>query len=487
MIVSVYYRLDSFGFLSVPAFHESPNGDFNVGFQDQIRALRWVQKNIHAFGGDPSRVTINGQSAGGNSVELHLIAHESRKLFSGAIAQSVYRAPLPTPEEQKVSRPLMPVGPHTSPTTNNLGQPLFEFYALQAGCGSGPVQSQLACLRNASVSTLARAQDASTSAQLYEVVIVGSNSCSFHLSNGSYKMFLPVLDGKIIADLPTRSILAGNSARVPLVVGYVHILRVCHICKFHWSDFRSTSNETVAQGGNITASLKSFFPKLNRADLKEFLKAYPEDEFTGEDQRFQVATGEPELICAVSFKLFIMCGDMVLLMCPIDQRAIMGGAYAQSGLKTWTYRYNQPNPTSGSDSVGHAAENWMMFWGTNTGYDTSILLVAWVLRSRQDNVAHSNSFNGSTTFTPMTPVEVAFSEELIAYWLSFVRSGDPNTHKLARSPTWSPYLTHNKSRIVFQQDPQNTTTHSGCYNEYEPSKESRRCQFVARKVAHERD
>jgi carboxylesterase type B len=104
VIVSVYYRLDSFGFLSVPAFHESPNGDFNVGFQDQIRALRWVQKNIHAFGGDPSRVTINGQSAGGNSVELHLVAHESRKLFSGAIAQSVYRAPLPTPEEQKVSR-----------------------------------------------------------------------------------------------------------------------------------------------------------------------------------------------------------------------------------------------------------------------------------------------------------------------------------------------------------------------------------------------
>ena len=87
----------------------------------------------------------------------------------------------------------------------------------------------------------------------------------------------------------------------------------------------------------------------------------------------------------------------------------------------------------------------------------------------------------------MTPVEVAFSEELIAYWLSFVRSGDPNTHKLARSPTWSPYLTHNKSRIVFQQDPQNTTTHSGCYNEYEPSKESQRCQFVMSKVAHERD
>lgn len=48
------------------------------------------------------------------------------------------------------------------------------------------------------------------------------------------------------------------------------------------------------------------------------------------------------------------------------QRQIMGAASAEVAT-AWTYRYNQPNPTSGSAMVSHAAENWMMFLGTNTG------------------------------------------------------------------------------------------------------------------------
>ena len=101
--VSVYYRLDSFGFLSIPEFEDDSSlGDLNAGFTDQVQALRWVQQNIAAFGGDPNRVTIDGQSAGGSSVELHVLANQE-KLFSGAIAQSIYRTPLPSPAQQKVS------------------------------------------------------------------------------------------------------------------------------------------------------------------------------------------------------------------------------------------------------------------------------------------------------------------------------------------------------------------------------------------------
>ena len=103
VIVSVYYRLDSFGFLSHPAFAtDSSLGDFNAGISDQNEALRWVQKNIDSFGGDPSQVTINGESAGGSSVEIHLVAPQQEGLFHGAIAQSVYRTPLPTPQQQEV-------------------------------------------------------------------------------------------------------------------------------------------------------------------------------------------------------------------------------------------------------------------------------------------------------------------------------------------------------------------------------------------------
>jgi hypothetical protein len=96
--------LDSFGFLAHPSFSDSSIGDLNAGFQDQVQALKWVQQHIKGFGGDPTKVTINGESAGGSSVELHLVANPKVEdgLFTGAIAQSVYRTPLPTPAQQVV-------------------------------------------------------------------------------------------------------------------------------------------------------------------------------------------------------------------------------------------------------------------------------------------------------------------------------------------------------------------------------------------------
>jgi len=101
VVASVYYRLDSFGFLSHPDF----NGDLainNAGFLDQIEALKWIKRNIAAFGGNPEKVTINGQSAGGGSVLFHIVAKEEPGLFSGAIAQSVARGATPLAEQKEV-------------------------------------------------------------------------------------------------------------------------------------------------------------------------------------------------------------------------------------------------------------------------------------------------------------------------------------------------------------------------------------------------
>ena len=108
MIVSVYYRLGSFGFLAHPDFSNSSIADLNAGIKDQSLALQWVHDNIASFGGDPDQVTINGESAGGGSVQIHLIANEGpTKLFSGAIAQSADREAVPLPENQEVSYPLL--------------------------------------------------------------------------------------------------------------------------------------------------------------------------------------------------------------------------------------------------------------------------------------------------------------------------------------------------------------------------------------------
>lgn len=86
--VSLNYRLGVLGFLAHPALSAESGESGNWGLMDQQAALRWVRDNIAGFGGDPRRVTIGGESAGGWSVCAHLAAPGSAGLFAGAMVQS---------------------------------------------------------------------------------------------------------------------------------------------------------------------------------------------------------------------------------------------------------------------------------------------------------------------------------------------------------------------------------------------------------------
>jgi para-nitrobenzyl esterase len=83
VVVTVSYRLGIFGYLN-----PHPDGEENLGLRDQILALRWIRENIAAFGGDPSQVTIFGQSAGGDSVMSLILSVGTTGLFHRAILQS---------------------------------------------------------------------------------------------------------------------------------------------------------------------------------------------------------------------------------------------------------------------------------------------------------------------------------------------------------------------------------------------------------------
>lgn len=83
VVVSVTTRLSIFGYQRIPGYAPA-----NLGLLDQIAALKWVQRNISGFGGDPANVTITGQSAGGDSVFALLLAEPAKGLFRSAIIQS---------------------------------------------------------------------------------------------------------------------------------------------------------------------------------------------------------------------------------------------------------------------------------------------------------------------------------------------------------------------------------------------------------------
>ena len=89
IVVTINYRVNLFGFTCHKEITaEYPDNPANFGLQDQQMALKWVSKNIKAFGGNPDNITIGGQSAGGGSVLFHIENPESRKYFKRAVVES---------------------------------------------------------------------------------------------------------------------------------------------------------------------------------------------------------------------------------------------------------------------------------------------------------------------------------------------------------------------------------------------------------------
>ena len=129
IVVTINYRLGALGFL-----YTGSEASGNYGIRDQRTALKWVQDNIAAFGGDPTRVTIDGQSAGASSVAYHILSNYSSGLFSRAIMQSNPSA-LPLKGDKD-------------------GATLGKHFAKALSCDKG----DLSCMRGKSVSELLAAE-----------------------------------------------------------------------------------------------------------------------------------------------------------------------------------------------------------------------------------------------------------------------------------------------------------------------------------------
>ncbi|KAF7299717.1 Carboxylic ester hydrolase [Mycena chlorophos] len=179
--VSMNYRLSAFGFLASKEVRAAGVG--NLGLQDQRQALRWIQKYIGAFGGDPTKVTIWGESAGAISVASHMITNggNTEGLFRAAFMES--GSPVPT-----------------GPLEN--GQKYYDAIVEQVGCSSA--SDTLACLRTVPYASLKAAQDASPFLFAYQ---------SLNLA------WLPREDGVFFTQNPQQLVQAGQVAKVPFITG----------------------------------------------------------------------------------------------------------------------------------------------------------------------------------------------------------------------------------------------------------------------------
>jgi para-nitrobenzyl esterase len=190
--VSFNYRLGRFGFFAHPALtKESPNGPLgNYGYLDQIAALRWVQKNIAAFGGDPGKVTVFGESAGGGSVHMLLTSPLAKGLFQRAIIES------------GGGRNGFGGTPHLHEAAN--GKPSAE--------STGLAFAKLRGITGEDASALKRLRSLPP-----DDLVDGLNMASMTRAAPTYSG--PMIDGIILPCGPTAAYIAGNQQRVPVIIG----------------------------------------------------------------------------------------------------------------------------------------------------------------------------------------------------------------------------------------------------------------------------
>ncbi|KAF6755849.1 carotenoid ester lipase [Ephemerocybe angulata] len=181
IFVSMNYRLNGLGFLASKEVRAAGVG--NLGLHDQREALRWIKRNIAQFGGDPSKVTIWGESAGAISAALQMTAFDgnSEGLFRGAFMQS---------------GTAIPVGPVEN------GQGYYDSIVKITGCSSA--QDTLDCLRGVPYDKIKAAIDTTPSIFAYQ---------SLRLA------WLPRADGIFLTENPMDLVQKGKVANIPYIMG----------------------------------------------------------------------------------------------------------------------------------------------------------------------------------------------------------------------------------------------------------------------------
>ena len=254
VFVSFNYRLGRFGFFGHPALtKESPSGPLgNYGYMDQLAALRWIQANIAAFGGDPGNVTVFGESAGGGSVLMLLTSPLAKGLFQKAIIESGggRNGVLPT-------RFLNAAGPGGNPSAEHVG---VEF--AKANGITGDDAAALVALR----------------ALPAEQVVAGLNMAT--MMTPTYAG--PMVDGAILVEPLETALRNGHFAKVPVIAG-------ANSADIGFSFARSIE-EVFAPFGESAARAREIYDPARTDKLREVGTVVAMDRMMVEPARFVTRT-----------------------------------------------------------------------------------------------------------------------------------------------------------------------------------------------------
>ncbi|KIJ95659.1 hypothetical protein K443DRAFT_682874 [Laccaria amethystina LaAM-08-1] len=309
--VSANYRLNAFGFL--PGKEAKAAGLGNIGLRDQQFALRWVQKHISAFGGDPTKVITWGESAGAFSAAYHIVTNDgdTQGLFRGAFMESGSPIPL-------------------NDITAN--QRYFDQLVVDAGCQGSA--DPIACLRTLPFDKLGDAINQSPSLLSY---------LSFAFVWG------PSIDGLFIKRDPQESLLKGLYARVPFVTGD---------CDDEGT-IPSLSSQNITTNEEFLGYLKSnYLPGISDDQLAAIAKAYPEDPAQGSP----FGTGTANALTPQFKRLSAVQGDL-LFQGP--RRFFLKIASRTQPTFAFSYKRGKATPIAGAAHGTDLAE----FYGVGTEPD----------------------------------------------------------------------------------------------------------------------
>jgi triacylglycerol lipase len=247
VFVAINYRVGGFGFM--PGSEILKDGSANLGLLDQRLALEWVADNIKAFGGDPAKVTIWGESAGSISVFDQMALYDGDHTYNGA---PLFRAGIMN------SGSIVPA----DPVDGFKGQAVYDKVVQSAGCASA--SDTLKCLRGLDYTTFLNAAKSVPGILSYNSVALS---------------YLPRPDGTVLTDSPEVLATSGKYASVPFIIGdqedegTIFALFQANI---------STTNQLVDYLQKI------FFFDASRAQLEELVATYPDTTTDGSPFRTSI-------------------------------------------------------------------------------------------------------------------------------------------------------------------------------------------------------